>query len=132
MDKITDVIAKLPNVVSLGGVGIDIIRNAEKELNLLFADDYKEYLENFGVISFDGGEINGVTTIKRLSVVDSTKYVRSVSDIPNDYYVIEDLSIDGVLVLQNKEGRVFRFQPNHEIQCVAESLSMYLLQYRNI
>ena len=45
---------------------------AEKELGVIFAEDYREYVLKYGVISGRGIELTGVTSAKRLDVVTVT------------------------------------------------------------
>lgn len=104
------------------------IDQAEKDLDLEFADDYKEYLLTYGVISARGIELTGLSTVKRLDVVDVTKRERElISNMPSDVYVIENTAIDGVLVVQKRNGNVYSISMNGQMTQLCNSLTEYVL-----
>lgn len=102
------------------------IEQAETALCLQFAEDYKEYLREFGTVTFDGHELTGISSNKWQDVVENTKRARLASDVPKDYYVIERLGIDGIIVWQNQSGTVFLTAPYEEPKPTANSLIEYL------
>lgn len=98
-----------------------------KELQLKFAEDYKEYLSTFGVATFCGKELTGICSSERLSVIAVTQRARSFyKSFPNDAYVIEEMLFDHFLVIQKADGAVFSYGPNDSEELIADSLSMYL------
>lgn len=99
---------------------------AEKELGVIFAEDYREYVLKYGVISARGIELTGVTTAKRLDVVSVTKAEREMANIPKNMYVIENVAIDGIVVLQNTAGEVFSIAPHEPLKRICSSLSEYV------
>ncbi len=100
---------------------------AEKELGLIFAEDYKEYVLAYGVISGKGIELSGITHHKRLSVVELTKDEREVSsNIAADMYVIENLAIDGVITAQDTSGAVYYLKPGKKPEKVFDCLADYV------
>ena len=58
----------------LNGANDDQIDDAEKILGLKFSEEYKAYLKEFGCISFDSHEFQGLNTSDRLSVVLTTQF----------------------------------------------------------
>lgn len=55
-----------------------------------------------------GIELTGVTTSRRLNVVAVTKRNRAMNgNIPPHMYVIEDMAIDGLLILQDVTRNIF-------------------------
>lgn len=102
------------------------VKAAEKELGVTFAEDYREYVLKYGVISARGIELTGVTTAKRLDVVSVTKTEREMSNIPKNMYVIENVAIDGIVVLQNTSGEVFSIAPHEPLKRICSSLSEYV------
>ena len=102
------------------------VEAAEKALGVAFAEDYKAYVLKYGVISARGIELTGVTTAKRLDVVAVTKAERELANIPEDLYVIENVAIDGLIVLQNAAGEVFSIAPHEPLKRVCSSLSEYV------
>ena len=108
------------------GASAETIKNAEMQLGLAFAKDYAEYLSACGILSVDGHEFTGIVNSKRLNVVDVTKEVREKLKVSNDYYVIEELHVDGEFVLQNSKGEVFLCSNNREIIKIGDSISDYI------
>jgi hypothetical protein len=43
-------------------------------------------------------------------LADVTKALRKDREIPDDMYVIEDTAIEGIFILQNKAGEVYKLQ----------------------
>lgn len=99
----------------------------KKKLGVSFADDYTKYVEKYGVISARGIELTGVTTHERLSVVSVTKKERNMnSNIPANMYVIENITIDGIIALQDETGKVYTITPNGTPKLSYNSLSEYV------
>ena len=55
---ITTIINSLPDLLTLKKATEEMINAAEKELNLTFADEFKQYLKTFGAIIADGIDWN--------------------------------------------------------------------------
>lgn len=103
------------------------VRDAEQALGLRFAEDYREYTLTYGVISARGAELTGVTSAKRLDVVEVTKRERELNpQLPDDYYVIENLAVDGVIALQDGSGAVYLSAPGRAPVYACASLAAYL------
>lgn len=129
MISITDYLQKKDDIYCTKGVSSDQIINAENELGLKFADDYIEYLKKYGYVIFDGHEITGITSIPRMDVVAVTKLKRQVfSDIRTDLYVVENLYIDGCLILQAADGSIYESLPGNELIKIADSLVEYFMK----
>jgi hypothetical protein len=126
MSDIITTIAGLKDLVSLKGVATEVITTSEQRLGLSFADDYVAYLKKYGVISADSIELTGIIDSPRLNVVDVTLEERISSQIPQEMYVIEDTGIEGILVLQNGSGEVFKFYGSRHIKKIYDNLSDYL------
>lgn len=56
-----------------GGASKEQIERAEKRLNLKFSEEYKEYLKEFGMISFYGTEWSGLNIDGYFNVVNMTE-----------------------------------------------------------
>lgn len=103
------------------------VSEAEQSLGLQFAPDYKAYVQQFGAISACGIEMTGVTTSRRLDVVAVTKKNRAMNgNIPPDMYVIEDMAIDGLFILQDATGAVYSAPPHGVPRKVFYSLAEYV------
>lgn len=112
------------------GASQEDINSAENTLSLKFSNEYKEYLSVFGFVSFDGKELTGICGISRLDVVNVTKNERSYNpDVPDDWYVIEELNIDGIVIWQSETGEVYQTSPNSKPTKIYNSLSEYIKSY---
>jgi hypothetical protein len=121
MKDIIQIISNLEDMRFIKPASMEQIIEAEKELGVSFAD------EKYGVISARGIELTGVTTHERLSVVSVTKKERNMnSNIPANMYVIENITIDGIIALQDETGKVYTITPNGTPKLSYNSLSEYV------
>lgn len=112
---------------AMGAVSQPKIDEAEEELSIRFADDYRQYLLAFGEVSYYGHELTGVCPYPRLSVVNVTNELRELfPDVPSDWYVIEETNIDGIVIWQSSDGAVYQAVPNMQPSKIAESLLDYI------
>lgn len=127
MKSMISVIKDKPDYVGSNGRNESAIAQAEKSLNNHFAADYREYLLEVGLASFDGHELTGICNSKRLNVVDVTLAERSITPgIPQNWYVLEEANIDGIVIWQNSIGEIFQTQPGRETIKLADSICDYL------
>jgi hypothetical protein len=127
MESIVSKIYEYDDLASLGGVSPEDIEVVEKKLALQFSDEYRQILLEFGVVSFNGHEINGISNAIRLDVVINTKEEKErTDDIPADFYLIEDTHIDGILIWQDSDGFIYETGPNQKPRQVFDSLGEYL------
>lgn len=127
MNSLVDQINSLPEKYVLTPTTLEKIAAAEQALDLSFAADYKACLLAFGAFSFDAHEITGICESERLNVVMVTNHYREASPaLPRDLYVIEDLAIDNVIVVQKKDGTVYTYGPDNKLVKTASSLQDYL------
>ena len=122
-----DTLNKLQNIATGIRATDNQIEQAEKELGLKFAPEYIRYVKRFGVFSASSIELTGITNIDRLNVVSATKRERKLnSKIPDNMYVIENLAIDGFVVLQDAFGIIYYISPCYEPKKMFESLEEYI------
>lgn len=116
-----------PNFVAFpNGASDQEILDAESLLSLKFSSDFKEYTKEFGAVSFEGHELTGVVKSKRLNVVENTLAKRKTNNkFPLNYYVIENLGIDGLSILQDENGYVYLYSNENSIKKFASSLEEY-------
>lgn len=127
MENIADALRNIPNYIGSTGRTEEIILKAESSLGVVFAQDYRQYLSMIGLACFDGHEFTGLTDISRLDVVTVTKEQRVInSNIPTDWYVIEETNVDGIIIWQNKSGYVYRTFPTSLPVKIASSLLEYI------
>ena len=126
--NILEIIKSLKDVRSLGGANEAQILEAESLVGIKFANEFKEYAKEYGAISAYGLELCGVCNSKRLDAASVTLEERELNkNFPNDMYVVENLGIDGILILQNEKGEVFEISPNAKPKKIYNSLADYLL-----
>ncbi len=114
-------------VVSLNGVDFQKIQDAEKTLGLKFSQEYREYIQEFGVASFQGHELTGICNIPHLNVVDVTITEKMLMKrIEPSWYVIEEAHIDGIVIWQDNEGHVYQVSPYSSPIKIADSLLEYI------
>ena len=131
MSKIIDVVKKLPELLSTGAADSSAIENAEKELGLKFASEYKDYLAEFGSVLADDIEITGIAKPKNRNVVVVTKREWDLnSQVEHNMYVVENLAIDGIIIWQDETGNVYETSPNKKAKKVADSLADYIVSQK--
>lgn len=108
MESIVRMLKDQPNLYCLKGASEDEVRQAEQALGLRFAEDYRAYVSEYGAASFAGHELTGVCPSRRLNVVDVTTLERDSSDVPADWYVIEQTNIDDIVIWQSADGAVYQ------------------------
>lgn len=130
MKTVIDIIAEKENVFSMKGVSDELINQAEQELGLIFNKEYKSYLSVYGLVSYGSHELTGICPFPRLNVVSVTIEEREYNPLtPKDYYVIEQLNIDGMVIWQSSEGKIYQTTPNSEPVKIADSLSEYIQSF---
>lgn len=93
------------------GASEELIAEAERQLNLSFPEDYKQYLLMFGSISFGSTELTGLNIDNYANVVSVTlKEAQRSNSFPKEAIVLEDTGIEGLLILQQSDGEVYEWQ----------------------
>ena len=133
MKNIVEIIKALPNLLPLKPATETQITDAELQLRVGFAEEYKEYLASFGAILADGIELTGIAKAEHRNVVFVTKKEREINPkIPNTLYVIEDTHVDGIIIWQDTTGKIYKSLPNTEPQIIAASLEEYISKRSSI
>lgn len=116
-----------PNFSRLGNVSKDKIVMAEQQLGLNFSQEFFDYIAECGIASITGHEFTGICTSERLNVVDVTRIEKhNNSQVPNDFYVVEQTNIDGIVIWQNDSGAVFQTKPGLLPIMICDSLEEYI------
>ena len=111
---------------------IEAISESENKLQARFSYEYREYLLSMSLAMFDGHELTGITNQSRLNVVEATQEYREKNkNVMSDLYVVENLHIDGIIILQNSDGQVFE-SANNQIRIIANSLSDYYFSEKHL
>lgn len=130
MISIIDALRNKPFLFAQDGASVDAISSAETILGICFADDYREYLKAFGVATYQGHELTGISDVVRLSVTEITPQLRDChSEACQGWYVVENTQIDGIVIWQSPNGRVYRSSPGQIPVQIASSLVEYVSRH---
>ena len=125
--NIIELINSKDNLIPLSPASQKEINEAEKKLELKFNEEYQKYISTFGAVVYDGHEITGVCKAARLNVINVTREERKYNSfVPKDWYVIESLGIDGIVIWQNEIGEIYQTTPNGSIKKIYDSLYEYI------
>jgi len=126
-DNIISTIKSLRGLRSLTPATNDEIAEAEKQLALLFCEDFKQYLSEFGAIYSEEVELKGIAKTKGYNVVEFTNMVREVSPtIPKDFYVVSETEYNHIVICQNEKGLIYEWRNNDNAVYVSPSLAQYI------
>lgn len=127
MKNIVTTIEEFEDAITGNGIDESVIRRNEQKLGIQFSNEYREYLENYGIAAANGHELTGICEIKRLNVADVTIYEKSkMASIPANCYVIEQTNIDGIVIWQSTSGEIFQTGPEKQTIKVCNSLQEYI------
>ena len=114
------------------GVSEEEIKNAEDALGTIFAEDYKDYLSQYGSVSCGGHELTGVSEEQSLDVVRVTLRNRlNNPSIRTPLYVVEETHIDGIVIWQDSNGEVLQSEYQGPALKKYESLTDYVSTFTN-
>ena len=127
IENIVTVIHSLPDLLQLKPATEGEIADAERQLGVRFADEYKEYLAAFGAVMANGLELTGIAKSEHRNVVALTKREWDLNPkVPHTMYVVENTCMDGVLIWQDTDGYIFRTKPGMYARQIATSLAEYV------
>ena len=126
MSKVVDMVNSIKGLRYIGGCTEGDIQRAEKLLKLRFPDEYREYMLEFGSITFKGVELTGLNITGHLNVIDATLQERKYNlDFPKNMFVIENLAIDGIFIVGDEKGSIYTLQYD-KIKKIASSFTEFL------
>lgn len=124
---IIELIKEKTDLITYSSVTLECINEVEKNLQVTFSKEYVKYVTTFGVAIFEGHELTGICDGKRLDVVHNTVEQRRLNPfVPSNWYVIECLDIDGVVIWQDEAGKVYQTLPSGNAVLIGESIVEYL------
>jgi len=127
----TELLSALQDFSCTGKPNADLIDKAEAELGVNFAEDYKGITAQFGAISFRGHTLSGISPFPGNDVVALTKEHRAyISGVPCSFYVIEEAHIDGIVIWQDFDGRIYQTQPDSKPVLIFDCLYDYILRLK--
>lgn len=128
MNDIIEVVKGLPKLACVGKIASVEIEDAELQLRLNFAEEYKKYLTEFGAISARRIELTGIIGVEYCNVVAATKQAWELNpQVPHAMYVVENTFIDGVIIWQDASGAIYQTSPGNQPKKIADTLADYLL-----
>lgn len=126
MSKVVDMVNSIKGLRYIGGCTEGDIQRAERLLKLRFSEEFREYMLEFGSITFKGVELTGLNITGHLNVVDATLQERKYNpDFPKNMYVIENLGIDGVFIVGDEKGSIYQLQYD-KIRKISSSFTEFL------
>lgn len=127
MENLIDILKAKDSFHFAMGVKEKEIRTVEQTLGLKFDKEYRDCLLSFGIVSFQGHELTGITRFPRLDVVEQTlAEKRKNRHIPDDFYVIEVANIDGIVIWQKSSGEIFQTVFDSAPVQICSSLTEYV------
>ena len=126
MSSFVDKLRTFPGMRCTGAAEETLIYQAEETLGLVFAKDYRKYLLEMGEAKANGREFSGICKAKRLHVVDVTREERGNTAVPDDWYVIEQANIDGIVIWQDGSGTIYQTGPGALQKKLCNSLADYI------
>lgn len=128
MDSVLEVLRNAPDFIGGKGCDTTAISNAEQQLGVRFAPDYRLYLQKFGLACFDGHELTGICKTSRLNVVDVTLDERKRCPDTAGWYVIEQTNVDGIAIWQAPSGEVYQMMPGVSARKICNTLTEYVAE----
>ena len=133
MSKILEVVNRIKHKDNLGNCSLEDIKAAEQALGLKFAGEYIELLTNFGTLTTDYLDISSTLKDPFYDVTHLTKDVRNRhKGLPNDLYVVYDVHIDGIVILQNASGKVFSIDETGSLMEAYDSLAAFISKIEGV
>ena len=114
------------------GATTELITKAEEALGLNFAEDYREYLCQFGSVSCSGHELTGFSEETNLDVVKVTMENRKKNpNVDMPLYVVEETHMDGIVIWQAPSGEIFQTEYKDTPYKIYNSLLEYVDTFEN-
>lgn len=124
-----DIIEKMRSIKDLSaieGCSAEQIKEAQDELDIIFPDEYVDYVKEYGCIDFGSTEWTGLNIKGRLNTVNATKQEMSVNkDFPKGFFVLENLGIDAKRIIVSEKGEVCVLQYD-KVTHLCDSIEEYL------
>ena len=127
MSKIVEMMRNKNYFICEQGATTAEVEDAQRALGLTFAEDYRTYIQECGSASYEGHELTGISKDLNLDVVTVTnKNLARKQTINMPLYVIEETHIDGIVIWQAPDKKVYQTGMNTEPVKIAEDLAEYI------
>ncbi|WP_107943256.1 SMI1/KNR4 family protein [Metasolibacillus fluoroglycofenilyticus] len=109
------------------GVSDQEISDTEQKLGMTFPKTYREILSAFGSVDIGSDEIFGLGVEGYSNVVETTLKERDLAKgVLDSFIVIQDLGIDGILIVVDKNDNVYEYK-NGDFKNLLSSTAEYIL-----
>lgn len=128
------IIEKIANVgVSDAPASLETVQAAQKKLGCVFGAMLKNYLTEFGYLSFGYFEMYGINERQKLNsdMVKSTEMLHEAFSVTRGKVAIENLG-DGYYILCDNQDMVYEFIPDENSQALnplGKNLLTYIIQH---
>ena len=127
MTGLEELLSNMKNVYHLEGATEDSISSAQFELGLSFADDYRDYLRQYSLLSYESHELTGLCKSDRLNVVSATKREKEDNSyISSDMYLIEQIGVENLTIWQDSKGNIYSVEYQKPPVLICNSLIDYI------
>ena len=126
MSSIIDILKSKNYFVCERGATSEEIENAQRALGIAFAEDYRTYLQECGSASYEGHELTGISKDLNLDVVNVTNSNLQRNHGIQALYVVEETHIDGIVIWQAQDQRIYQTRMGAEPVQIAENLAEYI------
>ena len=125
--NLNDDLKKKERFFPLKAADKDKVKESEAELGVKFSKEYKDYVMEFGAVSYYGHELTGVCKSRTQDVVTVTKRQREyLPEIDLSLYVIEETGCDGCVIWQSEDGEIFASNVQGKLKKICNSLFDYI------
>lgn len=119
-------LGRTEHLYTMQGCSAGQIAQAQDELQIVFPQEFVDYVKKYGAVSFYATEWMGLNVPEELDVVEATLSERELNpDFPPDCFVLENLGIDGRMVVVDQQGKVYLVQYEQK-KLLCNSMSEYL------
>lgn len=128
MKNTKQIIEELPEILSNGKVDDSLIKETQEKLGVDFSEEYSDVLKHFGFLMYNGNRYLGISRNGKYDLLSATNEARLQDpDFPQNMYVISNMGIDGILLLQDSCGHIYSYKK----QCSLIKLSDSFIDYLN-
>lgn len=127
MKKLISEIEKKYKVYRAAGCTADAVIAAEKSLGVRFSEEYRNYVMEYGAISFGPNEFTGLAVDDYIDVVTVTKREKELNQaFPKNSIVIQNLGIEGIIIIQDEDGTIYQMDESGKKKFAANGFVDYL------
>ncbi|WP_297248292.1 SMI1/KNR4 family protein [uncultured Brachyspira sp.] len=127
MNKLKQKLIEL-NIYKDRNVTDDDIKDLETKLNLKLDNSMYVYLKDICLFSYKDKEFFGLGVKGYRNILNTTLEERELNDsFPKDCLVLQNVGVDGLLVLVNTKGQVIEWTPSGHNKIISNNLEDFLI-----